>query len=560
MGIKYFFSWLRKSFEKNIVNLKINDQFPVNIDTFLIDMNGIFHYCCQKTYKYGNFKLEKSLLNPIRKTNSLKKQQELFEMVGQYITKLITFVKPQKRVILAIDGPAPLSKQCQQRQRRYRSAKENDDGIFDSNSITPGTKFLDYLSKYVDWYIRKNLGEDVFGNIEIIFSSEKVPGEGEHKLVKYVRDYGDEKESFMIHGMDADLIMLSLATHKENFHILRENPYRYEQEYYYINMVEIRQNLVNALLCDQSLLPDYIHINDFITMIFLTGNDFLPHLPTIEILSGGVENLFETYRNVVKSHGTLTNNVGNINLEALQTFLGTLGNFEKEFLVEKRSKPINFPDTLLEKHTKLGDQGEYKLDWEKYRKEYYLSKMGCKTEKDIEKACIKYIEGIQWVLTYYTKGVPSWKWFYPYYYAPFVSDITNYMLSYQKIDYPRTQPYLPFMQLLCVLPKESSNLLPNPLNIIMNSNKTKEFYPDDIIVDMDGKHNSWEGVVVLPNVDFSIIEKEYEKTIKLVDEKERKRNIIGKSFLYKKSDSPYFFRSFYGDIKNCMTVSQVFDI
>jgi 5'-3' exonuclease len=560
MGIKYFFSWLKSTFDKNIIPLKIDESIPTNIDTFLVDMNGIFHYCCQKIYKYGNFKQEKSLLNTKKKTNSIKKQQELFEMIGNYVTKLINFVKPRQKVILAIDGPAPLSKQCQQRQRRYRSAKENDDGIFDSNSITPGTKFLDYLSKYMDWYIRKNLGQGNFGNIEIIFSSEKVPGEGEHKLVKFVREHGDEKESFMIHGMDADLIMLSLATHKENFHILRENPYRYEQEYYYINMVEIRKNLVNALLCDQSLLEDKIHINDFITMIFLTGNDFLPNLPTIEILSGGVENLFETYRNVVKSYGTLTNSVGNINIDAFQVFLGTLGNFEQQFLTEKRSKPINFPDTLLEKHTKLAQQGEYKLDWENYRKEYYLTKMDCKTEKDIEKACVKYIEGIQWVLSYYTKGVPNWKWFYPYYYSPFVSDIAKYMNLYQKIEYVKTQSYSPFMQLLCVLPKESSNLLPSPLDTIMNNNKTKQFYPDEIKVDMDGKHNSWEGVVVLPYMDFQTIEKEYEKAIKLVDEKERKRNIIGKSFLYKMSDSPYFFRSFYGDIKDCMTVSIPVDI
>jgi 5'-3' exonuclease len=573
MGIKYFFGWMKKNFASHIKTLTMNNDLSetVQVDTFLIDMNGIFHYCCQKTYQYGNFKhlADRKDFNDDRKRSSSQTQKYLFRMVGSYLDKLIAFVKPRKRVVMAVDGPAPLSKQAQQRSRRYRSARDNVDGMFDSNAITPGTMFLDHLSKYIDWHIRRRISDGTWGDIEIVFSSEKSPGEGEHKLVKFVRDHGEEKECFMMQGMDADLVMLSLATHKSNFHILRENPYRYEHEYYYINLASIREHLVNALLCEQSLVDDKIHINDFIAMIFLTGNDFLPHLPTIEILEGGIEQLFETYRMVVKQYGPLTTSVNTINLSALQAFIGMLSTSEQEFLVEKRTKPIPYPDTLLEKYTTLSRDGTYTLSFDAYRMQYYKEKMGCHNEKDITTACLKYIDGIQWVLTYYTQGPSDWRWLYPYDNAPFLSDVAKSIDAYYSYHSSRNvsdkngkngKPYPPFLQLLSVLPPKSRNLLPSPLSDLMMSEMLTDSYPTEFTVDMDGKMNDWEGVVQLPPLDHSLIEREYKKLLPLVDDKDKRRNFLGKSFVYRLSDTPSVFKSYYGDLNECKVSQSIIEM
>lgn len=574
MGIKYFFSWFRKTFSSHIHTIKMTDDMRkhVEVDTFLIDMNGIFHYCCQKVYQYGNFKhLRDASYNANRKTSSSQLQKMVMNMVGAYIDKLILFVKPKKRVVMAIDGPAPLSKQSQQRSRRYRSARDNEDGMFDSNSITPGTVFLDHLSKYIDWYIRQRVTQGAWGDIEIIFSSEKSPGEGEHKLVKFVREHGTQDESYMMQGMDADLVMLSLATHKPNFHILRENPYRYEHEYYYINLAKIRETLVNAFLCEQSLNDDNIHINDFIAMIFFTGNDFLPHLPTIEILDGGVEHLFETYRMVVKQYGPLTTNTQTLNMKSVQVFLGTLGLQQTEAIIQKRVKSIEFPDRLIERYTTLQPSGEFTLQWDAYRKEYYATKMNCHTEEDILIACMKYLEGLQWVLTYYTKGTPHahWRWFYPYDHAPFLTDIAQSVDTYyewakqtkhtNKHNRPN-YPYQPFLQLLSVLPPKSNSLLPSPLSGLMMAPKLQSSYPNSFEIDMDGKKNEWEGVVKLPPLDYATLENEYEKAVKSVSDQDKRRNFIGKSFIYKQTNDPYFYKSYYGNIDQCLASSVIFQL
>lgn len=194
------------------------------IDNFYLDMNGIIHNCT-----HGN--------DP----NTKLTEEEMIRKIFMYLDKLFHIVKPQKLVFMAIDGVAPRGKMNQQRARRFKTAKEAasraaeavDEGPqtqepFDSNCITPGTPFMERLASHLKFFIRHKMSEDtVWQKPRIVFSGHDVPGEGEHKIMEYLRwaqkspDY-EANTRHCLYGLDADLIMLALVTHEPHFCLLRE--------------------------------------------------------------------------------------------------------------------------------------------------------------------------------------------------------------------------------------------------------------------------------------------------------------------------------------------------
>lgn len=571
MGIFQFYSWFRKTFPKDIykVDRSISSELSfTDIDNLLIDMNGLFHTSAQKVFKYGSFKPPYDII--IRENN--KTHQLVFKDICETLENILMTVNPIRKLILCVDGPAPMAKQCQQRKRRYKSSleREDNDKSFDSNQMTPGTKFMDHLSKYIDWFIRKRISENPFWqNIEVIYSPSSVPSEGEQKLLSYIRKFGDKNESYVIHGLDSDLIMLSLLTQYSKFYVLRDDTFDHKNNFLLIDIGSVREKIVDLMKWEKSedALFDFKFnnewaINDFVFACFLAGNDFLPHIPSIEIIEGGVEVIIEISKNVGRTHGHITRNkTGNIVFckSSLKQFLEIVSSSEKELLEQKfRNRSRYFEDKILENSAKYNlSEQKYEIDIEKFRDSYNVEMF--KNEEDLKKASYDYLAGLQWILKYYTKEVPSWKWYFPYHYAPTASTLVKYIDSFEFPRCFKGAPLTPLQQLLCVLPPKSSKLLPSPLDSLL-STKLKIFNPDDVEIDLSGKKQEYMGIVKLPFVDFSVVKKVYDENISKVDYRELRRNNLGKSLHYiYDSDNPRMFKSYYGDIENCTVTIKVIE-
>ncbi|TEA21266.1 5'-3' exoribonuclease 1 [Colletotrichum sidae] len=351
MGVPKFFRWLSERYPA-ISQLIAENRIP-EFDCLYLDMNGIIHNCTHKDAgEDTTFRLS---------------EEEMFIRIFNYIEHLFGKIKPKQLFFMAIDGVAPRAKMNQQRARRFRTALDAEkardqaikDGVsmpkeppFDSNCITPGTEFMAKLTQQLKYFVNKKVSDDAdWQGCEIVLSGHEVPGEGEHKIMEYIRnakaqpDY-DPNVRHCLYGLDADLIMLGLLSHDPHFCLLREevtfgrssknkSKELEHQNFYLLHLCIVREYL--ELEFQELQEPGKLSfpfdlervIDDFILMAFFVGNDFLPNLPRLHINEGALAAMFRIYKSVLPQGDGYINEGGVINLERLRTLLNELSKDEK---------------------------------------------------------------------------------------------------------------------------------------------------------------------------------------------------------------------------------------
>lgn len=240
---------------------------------------------------------------------------------------------------------------CHRKKAIAQGVEMPKEDAFDSNCITPGTAFMAKLTQQLQYFIHKKISEDAdWRGCEVVLSGHEVPGEGEHKIMEYIRlakaqpDY-DPNIRHCLYGLDADLIMLGLLSHDPHFCLLREevtfgrasktkSKELEHQNFYLMHLSIVREYL--ELEFQELKEPGALSfgfdmervIDDFILLAFFVGNDFLPNLPGLHINEGALALMFKIYKEVIIKAGGYINEHGVINIERLGLLLGELEQFE----------------------------------------------------------------------------------------------------------------------------------------------------------------------------------------------------------------------------------------
>lgn len=443
------------------------------------------------------------------------------------LKSVVDYYKPKKLVYLAFDGPIPMAKIQDQRDRRYLSASTREKGAYSSDLITPGTKFMVQL----DEEIRKSVAHtnNTYGVEKLVYSSHLVPGEGEHKIMQYIRQHKNEVETYVggtvIYGNDSDLVLLGLCAQMTRIWVCKDSVDLLDASKPQL-LIKPRSRYDSELSID--LLREALDVaigegreDEFIFACSLLGNDFLPRSAVMSDITEGMRAIVAFLR----SGGTV------INDNCLELFR-TLASEETltqpgsllSLLYDKSQNPDEtayksriFNAVSREAPENMDDA--FHFHW--YTKFLLYHEFNERTLPTIPRACLEYIRGLNWVYDYYTQGQNSvtWLWYYPFHHAPLFADLAvtveavldGRILGGEGLltDTEPVKGELPFTclhQLVSVMPIQSVGELPEVLYPYYGiSSPIAFFMPLTVMVNDEMIELPYQERAIIPKVDYYTI-------------------------------------------------------
>ena len=548
MGVPALFSLIVRKYGDIIKTLETNEIYHTNVK----------HATKAKTktdIKYHNLYLDSNSIvyDSVHRLGENITEDLLISSVCKQIHHYINQVKPSENVYITFDGVAPVAKLENQRNRRYKTEFTNKvlskanivKNSWDTTAITPGTPFMkkldEGLNKYFGGKNNNNNSKKQFGVKKIMISSSVEPGEGEHKIFQYIRDNEEKhmKESSVIYGLDADLIMLSINHLRfcSNIYLYRETPHFIRSlnknldpgQLYALDIGELFARLSQEM--NDGKKPENSSEEnrafDYIFMTSLLGNDYIPHNPAFNIRTKGMNYIMNTYKNVIASKNKNLTNGDKIDWRSFRLFIQELAKNEEFYLKEE----CKMRDAMEKRPFMVREDGDHEVIQrmnsipvynrvkEKYinveepmwEERYYRSLFDGERNEICSKVCQSYLEALEWTHRYYTSGCVDWRWSYPYHYAPLFSDLLKYIPVFDvRVLEEKTEnsesPVLPLTQLSYVLPKSAHHMLPPKLKMKLYENMGDN-YSDNWEFEWSFCRYFWESHAKMKSFDIDYLEK-----------------------------------------------------
>jgi len=438
MGIPSYFNYVLKNHTKIIKRLnqhKCHELF--------IDANSIIYDVVKQSEENINQRVYDSIIELINKLNPS-----------------FTFV--------AFDGVAPLAKMKQQKQRRYKSWVTKQiipSNHWNTNAITPGTTFMNELDIFLEGKFKKSIPN-------VLFSGTNVQGEGEHKIMEYIRNNKNKNcSNQMIYGLDADLIMLGLLHLKYNENLFL---YRETKHFSYLKHIDINTDYVFNMNEMANQISEFIEmpkedaINNYCFLCYLFGNDFLPHIPSLNIRNNGIQYLLELYKLNKKEYMLIKDD--KIQWGPFKKLCIELSKTENERIQTNIIWKRNLKTTPLNKEEELNN-----LPIKDMIRENYLSLHLDKYYKILfgqgpEQPCKNYLKMLEWTWSYYSGVCKDHYICYEFNVAPLFKDIIDYIPCFNEelLEYNKTPPPISLAQLIYVLPYQDFHLVPVDTSKVIN--------------------------------------------------------------------------------------------
>ena len=542
MGIPAYFSYIVKNHPELLRPL---NKCQSSVHNLYLDCNSIIFDVIRKI--------------DFSKITSKEEEQhtiiihKIFDAIDEYIR----IIQPTHNVLIAFDGVPPFAKMKQQRERRYKSAYQqkytestNKNKVIDTSiiwnttAITPGTSFMCRLDKMSKLYYNN---PDKYHLKNIILSTSDLSGEGEHKIFEFIRnnlyqhkqlniDSSDNPINTVIYGLDADLIMLCINHLPvcDNIYLFRETPefiksINIELEPntpYLLDIPDLAKNIASDMSNGNDTTIQRVY--DYIFLCFILGNDFLPHFPSINIRTGGVDKMLNAYKNTIGNTNELLTDGKRIFWKNVRLMVHWLAKNETIFLKNEclmRDRRENYEYKTSTPDEKLLHIPTYERSLEKYiapcqpgwENRYYKTLLYIdRNSERTKKVCIQYLEGLEWTMKYYSTGCPNWRWHYPYNYPPLLCDLIQYIPSIETELVPMVpmNPVSNLVQLCYVLPRESLYLLPEFLSKTLLKEHSEWYVSNCDFVWAFCKY-FWESHSILPYIDLNELEQLVNKEINI---------------------------------------------